>query len=143
VEVAMPDNPINRAKLAQFAAQEIAMDGRIPQATGDTVLAIIEEAKNRAMKMDKMNKSLTLRLRELGGLIRTAGDIAVGQEAEYIEPKHVKQALKRSKTIEEQVNEKYGSYTRGVASDMTGAQTHSSPYHYWNQDFYDDKPGYE
>ncbi|MCK4265938.1 MAG: ATP-binding protein [Thermoplasmata archaeon] len=143
VEVAMPDNPINRAKLAQFAAQEIAMDGRIPQATGETVLAIIEEAKNRAMKIDKVNKSFTLRLRELGGLIRTAGDIAVGQEAKHIEPKHVKQALKRSKTIEEQVKEKYGSYTRGVASDMTGAQKHSSPYHYWNQDFYDDKTGYE
>jgi ATP-dependent Lon protease len=143
VEVAMPDTDINRAKLAQFTAQEIAMDGRIPQADRGAVETVIEEAKRRAQIIDSMDKSLTLRLRELGGLIRTAGDIAIIEGAETIEAKHIKQALKRSKTIEEQIKEKYGSYQRGVASDMTGAQKHASPYHYWNTDFYDDKTGYE
>ncbi len=142
VEVVMPDNKTNRAKLAQFAAQEIAMDGRIPPANREAMLSIIEEAKRRASTIDHMERSLTLRLRELGGLLRTAGDLATRQGDELIEKEHIKKALKRSKTIEEQIKEKYGSYQRGVASDMTGAQKQSSPYHYWNTDFYDDKTGY-
>ncbi|MCK5398306.1 MAG: AAA family ATPase, partial [Thermoplasmata archaeon] len=143
VDVAMEDNEINQLKLAQFIAQEIRMDKKIPEASKDTVLAIIEEAKRRALTLDKMEKSLTLRLRELGGLIRTAGDIAIRKNHDLIEPEHVKEALKRSKSIEEQIKDKYGSFQKGVASDMTGAQRASSPYHYWNSDFYDDKTGYE
>ncbi len=143
VDVAMEDNEQNQLKLAQFIAQEIRMDKKIPEASKDTVLAIIEEARRRALTLDKMEKSLTLRLRELGGLIRTAGDIAIRKNLDLIEPEHVKEALTRSKSIEEQIKDKYGSYQRGVASDMTGAQKASSPYHYWNSDFYDDKTGYE
>ena len=143
VEITMPDEYINRAKLAQFMAQEIMFDKRIPHATGNAVKALVDEARNRATKMDKAEKSLTLRLRELGGLIRTAGDIAIAKKADLILPEHLEAAMKRSKTIEEQIKEKYGSYQRGVASDMTGAQKATSPYHYWNQEFYDDKRGYE
>ncbi|MBA3045159.1 MAG: ATP-binding protein [Candidatus Thermoplasmatota archaeon] len=143
VEVTMPDDDRNRAKLAQFMAQEIMFDGKIPHATRDTVKALVEEAHSRASRIDKAENSLTLRLRELGGLIRTAGDIAITTKSEFILPEHIKLALKRSKTIEEQIKDKYGSYQRGVASDMTGAQKATSPYHYWNQEFYDDKRGYE
>jgi ATP-dependent Lon protease len=143
VEIIMPENDLNRAKLAQFVAQEITMDARIPPAKRDAVEAIIQEAKRRALVIDKAEKAFTLRLRELGGLIRTAGDIAITQNVNFINEKHIEMALKRSKSIEEQIKEKYGSYQRGVASDMTGAQKHSSPYHYWNQEFYDDKKGYE
>lgn len=143
VDITMPDNDLNRSKLAQFLAQEIKLDKRIPPATRDTVKAVIEEARRRAARIDKAEGALTLRLRELGGLIRTAGDIAFAKESKFILPEHVEMALKRSKTIEEQIKEKYGSYQRGVASDMTGAQKASSPYHYWNQEFYDDKRGYE
>ncbi len=143
VEVAMEDSERNRAKLAQFIAQEIKMDKRIPAASMETVQAIIEESRRRASTMDKMEKSLTLRLRELGGLIRTAGDFAIRMEDDLITPVHIKEALKRSKPIEDQIKEKYGTYQRGVASDMTGAQKASSPHHYWNSDFYDDKTGYE
>ena len=139
----MPDNDMNRAKLAQFLTQEIMLDKRIPAATRETVKAVIEEAKRRASRIDKAEGALTLRLRELGGLIRTAGDIASTKKLQYILPEHIEQALKRCKTIEEQIKEKYGSYQRGVASDMTGAQKSSSPYHYWNQEHYDDKRGYE
>jgi ATP-dependent Lon protease len=119
------------------------LDKRIPPATRDTVKAVIEEARRRATRIDKVENALTLRLRELGGLIRTAGDIAFAKDSKLILPEHVELALKRSKTIEEQIKEKYGSYQRGVASDMTGAQKAASPYHYWNQEFYDDKRGYE
>ena len=119
------------------------MDNKIPEASMETVLAVIEEARRRALTIDKMEKSLTLRLRELGGLIRTAGDIAVRKNLDLIEPEHVKEALKRSKSVEEQIKDKYGTFQQGVASDMTGAQKASSPYHYWNSDFYDDKTGYE
>jgi ATP-dependent Lon protease len=143
VEVTMPDTDTNQAKLVQFIAQEIAMDGRIPQADGGAVKAVIEEAKRRAFIIDRREKALTLRLRELGGLIRTAGDVAIRTKSDLICEKHIRIALKRSKTIEEQIKEKYGTYQRGVASDMTGAQKQSSPYHYWNTDFYDDKTGYE
>jgi ATP-dependent Lon protease len=143
VDVTMPDNNINRAKLAQFVTQEIMMDQRIPIATRDTVIAVVEEAKRRAQRIDKADNALTLRLRELGGLIRTAGDIAKAKKSKHILPEHIEMALKRSKTIEDQIKEKYGSYQRGVASDMTGAQKASSPYHYWNQEFQDDRRGYE
>lgn len=143
VDIAMEDSECNQAKLAQFIAQEIKMDKRIPEASMETVKAIIEEARRRAFTIDRMEKSLTLRLRELGGLIRTAGDLAVRKNEDLIMPEHIKEALKRSKSVEEQIKEKYGSYQRGVASDMTGAQKASSPYHYWNSDFFDDKAGYE
>lgn len=143
VDVTMPDDDMNRAKLAQFITQEIRQDKRIPPATGETVKAVIEEAKRRASRIDKAENALTLRLRELGGLVRTAGDIATSKKSKFILPEHIELAMKRSKTIEEQIKEKYGSYQRGVASDMTGAQKANSPYHYWNQEHYDDRRGYE
>ena len=90
VDVAMEDNVQNQLKLAQFIAQEIMMGKKIPAASKDTVLAVIEEARRRALTIDKMEKSLTLRLRELGGLIRTAGDIAVRKNLDLITPEHLK-----------------------------------------------------
>ena len=143
VETTMPDNESNRAKLAQFAAQEIAIDKRIPAASSDAVGVVIEEARRRAKTWDNQEKSLTLRLRELGGLIRSAGDIAVTQESSVIEADHVKRAIKIARTIEEQIRERYGSYTAGVGTDMSAAQKESSPYHYWNIHECDDVQGYQ
>ena len=94
VETTMPGNETNRAKLAQFVAQEIAIDKRIPAATSEAVGAVIEEARRRAKTLDNQDKALTLRLRELGGLIRSAGDIAVTENASLIEAEHVKRAIK-------------------------------------------------
>ena len=142
VETAMPDTEENRAKMAQFVAQEIAVDKRIPPATRDAVVAIIEESKRRAREGDKKEKSLTLRLRELGGLIRAAGDLAVTERSPVIEADHIKRAIKRSRTIEEQIRERYGSYTAGVGSDISQAQRETSPYHYWNVHPSDDVQGY-
>ena len=85
---------------------------------------------------------MTLRLRGLGGLIRTAGDIAVSEKSEVITAQDIKNALKRSRTVEEQIKEKYGSYEKGMTRDLTVAQKSKIPYHYWNQEHYDDKIGY-
>jgi len=74
-------------------------------ATREAVLSIIEESKRRAREGDKKEKALTLRLRELGGLIRAAGDLAVTERSKVIEADHIKRALKRARTIEEQIRE--------------------------------------
>jgi ATP-dependent Lon protease len=79
----------------------------------------------------------------MGGLIRAAGDLATIAEAKLIVKKHIKEALKRSKTIEEQIKERHGSYAAGLSTDLSGSQKENSPYHYWNAYPYDDKTGYE
>ncbi|MGD9962458.1 MAG: ATP-binding protein [Thermoplasmata archaeon] len=142
VETVMPDTPANRAKLVQFVAQEIVMDGKIPHATRDAVGLIIEEAHKRAKTVDNKDKSLTLRLRELGGLIRAAGDLATGEKATRIEARHIKDAMKTARPVEEQIKERYGSYMGGMAKDISVSEKESSPYHYWNQHVHDDKRGY-
>ena len=129
VDIAMPDNPHNRAKYAQFVAQEVNLDGHIPHATVEAVELIIQEGKVRA-KADNQNGALTLRLRELGGLIRAAGDIAVIEGAEFITGDHIRRALKRSRSVEEQIRERYGSYNKGLSKDVTSAQKERSSYYY-------------
>lgn len=144
IETTMPDNDENQAKIAQFIAQEIVMDRKIPHASKGAIEAIIIEATKRAKVIDNKDKSLTLRLRELGGLVRTAGDLAVGENSRYIEKEHVEKGVKRSKNVEEQIKDKYGSYYGGLARDITSAQKdYSSPYNYWNRQIDDDKRGYE
>lgn len=132
VDVAMPDTGENRAKYAQFVAQEITMDGRIPHATIDAVEAIINEGRSRAKK-DKQPNSLTLRLREMGGLIRAAGDIAVLEGSEYITEEHIGSALKRSRPAEEQIRDRYGSYTKGLSKDISESQKQKSEYYMENE----------
>jgi len=142
VETVMPDTDDNRAKLAQFVAQEIVMDSKIPHATREAIEMIISEARKRAKEIDTKDKSLTLRLRELGGLIRAAGDVAIVEQAKYIEGKHIKEALKRARPVEDQIKERYGSYMGGLSKDLTSSEKDSSPYHYWNYHVHDDKRGY-
>lgn len=141
VRTYMEDNEENREKMAQFVAQEIIKDGRIPHATREAVEAIIKEAKKRAKDLDNARNALTLRLREMGGIVRSAGDIAIMEDSEYIEAKHVKEGIKRSRTVEEQIKEKYGSYQAGIAKDISGSQKAVSPYYYWNEN--ETPPGYE
>lgn len=144
VEIAMKNTHVNCDKLAQFAAQEISLDNRIPHARRDAMLALIAEAQRRAEKIDGFKDSLTLRLRELGGLIRTAGDLAVMEKAKFIKEEHIKEAIERAKTAEEQIKEKYGSLYKGLARDVTSAQKEGySPYNYWDQHIHDDQRGYE
>ena len=129
VDVAMADNDANRAKYAQFVAQEITMDGHIPHATIGAVEAVVNEGRSRAKK-DKQLNSLTLRLRELGGLIRAAGDLAVMEDAPLITEDHIKRALKRARPAEDQIREIYGSYTKGLSKDLSESQKQKSSNYY-------------
>lgn len=54
-----------------------------------------------------MADKLTLRLRELGGLVRAAGDLAKEKGASVVEPEHIKEAMKIARTLEEQIADKY------------------------------------
>ena len=114
----MPDSEKNRASIAQFVAQEITRDGKIPHATIEAVEAIAEEARKRAKEVDNTENALTLRLRELGGILRLAGDIAVMKESALIEADFVKAACKQGRTVEEQLKEKYGSMWKVSAGDV-------------------------
>lgn len=142
LETTMPDTEANRSKLVQFVAQEVAIDKKIPHASREAVAVIIEEARRRAREIDKHEHALTLRLRELGGLIRAAGDIAVSTGAKTIEVAHIRLALKRSKTIEQQIHDRYGSYYSGVNSDMSESQRQTQQNYYWNSSPTDDVRGY-
>ncbi|MBC8501210.1 MAG: ATP-dependent protease LonB [Nanoarchaeota archaeon] len=95
----IPDNSENREKIAQFVAQEVVKDGKIPHFSRDAVLYIVEEARRRANRKGH----LTLRFRELGGLIRAAGDITVDEKAKIVEKKHIISAKKIAKTLEHQM----------------------------------------
>ena len=95
----MDDNEENRHKLVQFIAQEIVKDKKIPQFDASAVTEIMKEAQKRAGRRGK----LTLRLRELGGLIRVAGDIAVSEKADIVTADHVLRAKALSKPLEQQV----------------------------------------
>ncbi len=99
----MPDTPENRDKLVQFVAQEVKKDGRIPHFNREAVAEIIREAQRRAGKKD----SLTLKLRDLGGLVRAAGDIAKGEGAEYVTVEHVISAKRLARTLEQQIADRY------------------------------------
>jgi Lon-like ATP-dependent protease len=99
----MPDTQDNRDKLVQFVAQEVTKDGRIPHFNREAVSEIIREAQRRAGKKD----ALTLKLRDLGGLVRAAGDIAKGERAEYVTLEHVISAKSLARTLEQQIADRY------------------------------------
>lgn len=99
----MDDTKENRDKIAVFVAQEVFKDAKIPPFSKAAVEVIIGEAKKRAGMADK----LTLRLRELGGLVRAAGDLAKEKGATIVEPEHIKDAMKIARTLEEQIADKY------------------------------------
>jgi len=113
----MPDTVKNRRKMVQFIAQEITKDGRIPHADRDAVELILTISARRAMQIDDAHDSLTLRLRDLSGIIKVAGDVAVLEESELIGARHIKAAMKRSKAIEEQLSERYDSWWKASGSD--------------------------
>ena len=95
----MDDTTENREKLVQFVAQEVKNDGRIPHFATDALDEIIMEAKRRSGKQD----ALTLRLRDLGGLVRSAGDVAIEKGAEVVTAEHVVEAKRYARTLEQQI----------------------------------------
>ncbi|MHA1168065.1 MAG: ATP-dependent protease LonB [Candidatus Hodarchaeales archaeon] len=95
----IPDVMENRRKLARFVTQEVLKDGKIPHFTKEAIEAVIIEARRRA---DRKNR-LTLRLRDLGGLIRAAGDLAREEGVRYVEPRHVSKAKTMARSLEHQI----------------------------------------
>ncbi|NJE55321.1 ATP-dependent protease LonB [Thermococcus sp. 21S9] len=99
----MPDTIENRRKLVQFVAQEVKRDGKIPHFTREAVEEIVREAQKRAGRKGH----LTLRLRDLGGIVRAAGDIAIKKGKKVVEREDVLEALKLAKPLEKQLADWY------------------------------------
>ena len=95
----MDDTDDNRKKLIRFVAQEVVKDGKIPHFDKWAVAEIIREAQRRAGRKGK----LSLRLRELGGLVRVAGDIAASEGAKVVTKEHVIKAKEIARSLEHQV----------------------------------------
>ncbi|MFH0752850.1 MAG: ATP-dependent protease LonB [archaeon] len=99
----MDDTPENRGRIAMFVAQEVIKDGKIPHFTKEGVSVIIREARKMASRSGK----LTGRLRELGGLVRAAGDLALEEKSEFVHPNHIEKAKLLSRSLERQLADKY------------------------------------
>ena len=97
------DTPENRWKLAVFVAQEVTKDGKIPHFSKGAVEQIIEEARRRANRKNHF----TLRLRDLGGLVRAAGDIAKEKGAKLVTREHIREAKKIARSLEQQIADKF------------------------------------
>jgi Lon-like ATP-dependent protease len=99
----MRDTPRNRAKMVRFFAQEVFKDGKISHFTKGAVAEALLEAQRRSGTSGK----LTLRLRELGGLIRTAGDIARESNLDLVTEEHVRDAKKIARSLEQQIADQF------------------------------------
>lgn len=99
----MPDTPENRWKIVQFVAQEVKRDGKIPHFSKDAALQIIEEAKKAANRKGH----LSLRLRELGGRVRAAGDMALNEGKTLVEKKHILDSKRIARPLEQQIADQY------------------------------------
>jgi len=97
------DTPDNRKKLVRFVAQEVVRDGKIPHFDSGAVEEIIREARRRAGRKGH----LTLKLRDLGGLVRVAGDIAHGENAPLTTAVHVLKAKSIARSVEQQLAYQY------------------------------------
>ncbi len=99
----MPDTSKNRRRLIRFIAQEVTRDmgtsREIPHFEKSAVAMILREAQRRAGRRGK----LSLRLRELGGLVRIAGDLAGEDGSKYTTAAHVLGARNIAKPLEQQV----------------------------------------
>jgi Lon-like ATP-dependent protease len=97
------DDPEMRRKYARFVAQEVEKDGRLPHFTEEAIQEVILEARRRSGRKEH----LTLKLRDLGGLVRVAGDIARAEDREFTTRQDVLQAKRRSRSIEQQLADNY------------------------------------
>lgn len=93
----------NTSKLIRFIAQEVANDKKIPHLNRRAINEIVLEAKRRSNRKGHY----TLMLRDLGGLIRAAGDIALKSASKETDARHVIMARKLSRTLEEQIADRY------------------------------------
>ena len=99
----MPDTSENRTKLVRFVAQEVSKDKKIPHFEKAAVGEILKEAQRRAGRYGH----LTLRLRELGGLIRVSGDVARERGADLVTAEMVVDAKRVARSLEQQIADRY------------------------------------
>jgi len=99
----MEDSPENRKKLVRFVAQEVVRDGHIPHFDEGAVQEVIREARRRAGRKGH----LTLKLRDLGGLVRVAGDIAHSEGASITTAENVLAAKRIARSIEQQLADSF------------------------------------
>ncbi|MEE3242262.1 MAG: ATP-dependent protease LonB [Candidatus Thermoplasmatota archaeon] len=99
----IPDTQENREKLVRFIAQEVTKDKKIGHFSRGAIGEIIHEAQRRSGRQ----LHLSLRLRELGGLVRVAGDIARGLGDKKVTEEHVVKAKRIAKPLEQQIADRY------------------------------------
>lgn len=104
----MDDTAGNRARLVRFVAQEVKNDGKIPHFDPSAVSEILREARRRSGRKGH----LTLKLRDLGGLVRVAGDLARQENASATTMKHVVDAKQIARSVEDQISDEYIRRTR-------------------------------
>jgi ATP-dependent Lon protease len=103
VKTTMPDTVENRMKIVRFVAQEIVKDKKIPHFDMGAVTEVVREAQRRSGRSGQ----LTLRLRELGGLVRVAGDIALSEGLPLVRAEQVVRAKRASRSLEQQIADRY------------------------------------
>ena len=111
----MDDNEENREKLIRFVAQEVSKDKKIPHFDKGAITEIIREAQRRAGQKGK----LSLRLRELGGLVRVAGDLAVSENKDIVTAEYVIRAKDIARSLEQQVADRYLKMRKAYQSFKT------------------------
>jgi len=104
----MEDNEENRKKYIRFIAQEVKNDGKIPHFDPGAIDEIIRESRRRSNRKGH----LTLKLRDMGGLIRVAGDIARQEGAPLTTAAHVVAAKITARSIEDQVSDEITRHMR-------------------------------
>ena len=109
VNTDMKDTERNRRRLIRFIAQEVRNEMKkdsgksIPHFDKQAISLILKEAQRRSGRRGK----LSLRLRELGGLVRIAGDLAAEDGSALTQSKHVVRARAIAKPLEQQVADRY------------------------------------
>jgi Lon-like ATP-dependent protease len=103
VKTTMLDTHENRMKIVRFVAQEISKDKKIGHFEMPAIIEVVREAQRRSGRSGQ----LTLRLRELGGLVRVAGDIANTEGARIVTADHVVRAKRSSRSLEQQIADRY------------------------------------
>jgi len=105
VNSVMPDTSRNRRRLIRFVAQEVKNEmgkktgNPIPHFDKSAIEVVLRESQRRAGRRGK----LTLRLRELGGLVRVAGDLACEEGCDITSSRHVLAARRIARPLEQQV----------------------------------------